>query len=129
MKIKFKTSRFGDLEVEDSRVIDFPHGIPGFSSLKRYVLMDYKDTPLKWLQSMDDPHVAFIVASPETVTTGYQVNVDEPARRSLALAREEDLAVLLILRVQTGKVIANLKAPLLLNSALMRGMQILPERL
>ena len=129
MKIKFKTSRFGDLEVEDSRIINFPEGIPGFSSLKRYVLMDYKDTPLKWLQSVDDPHVAFIVATPDTVTTGYRVSVDEPAMRILDLKQKEDLAVLLILRVETGKVIANLKAPLLLNSALMRGMQLLPERL
>ncbi len=129
MKIKFKTSRFGDLEVEESRIIDFPAGIPGFSALKRYVLMDYKDTSLKWLQSVDDPHVAFIVAAPETVAAGYQAQVDEAARRFLRLEQKEDLAVLLILRVEAGKVIANLKAPLVLNSAMMRGMQLLPERL
>ena len=129
MKIKFKTSRFGDLEVEDTRTIQFPEGIPAFSALKRYVLMDYKDTPLKWLQSIDNPDVAFIVAAPETVTAGYQVNVDEPVRRLLDLEQNEDLAVLLILRVEAGKLIPNLKAPLLLNPASMKGMQLLPERL
>ncbi len=128
MTIKFKTSRFGDLEVEDSRIIDFPSGIPGFSSLKRYVLMDYKDTPLKWLQSVDDADVAFLVAAPETVAAGYQINADEPVRRFLNLEQKGDLAVLLILRVEAGKVIANQKAPLLLNAALMRGMQLVPDR-
>ncbi|MDA8172533.1 MAG: flagellar assembly protein FliW [Nitrospiraceae bacterium] len=129
MKIKFETSRFGPIEMDDSKVIDFPEGIPGFSALKRYIIMDYKDTGLKWLQSVDDPAVAFIVSLPGSVSPGYEAPVDDAAIRFLGLEKKEDLAVLLIVRVEAGNVIVNTRAPLLLNAALMRGMQLLPDRL
>ena len=128
MMIRFETSRFGPVEIDDSKVISFPEGIPGFAALKRYILMDYKDTQLKWLQAVDDPAVAFIVGLPGTYSPGFEPQVDEAAIRFLGLEKKEDLAVLLILRVEAGKVIVNTSAPLLLNAALMRGMQLLPER-
>lgn len=129
MKITFNSSRFGPIEVDEEKIINFPEGIPGFSGLKRYILMDYRDTLLKWLQSVDDPDIAFIVAPPEAFTTGFQVEADGAASNVLGLTKNEDLAVLLILRVEDGKVIPNVKAPLLLNASLMRGMQLVPERL
>lgn len=129
MMIKFETSRFGPIEVDDSKIINFPEGMPGFASLRRYILMDYKDTPLKWLQSADDPSVAFIVAPPEAVARGVRVEADGAAVCTLGIEKKEDLAVLLIVRVEAGKVIVNTRAPLLLNAALMRGIQYVPERL
>ncbi len=129
MKIKFETARFGPVEVDDSKMINFPEGIPGFSALKRYIIMDYRDTGLKWLQSADDPAVAFIVGLPETVAPGFEANVDDAAIRILGIEKKDDLAVLLILRVEAGRLIVNTRAPLLLNAALMRGMQLLPERI
>lgn len=128
MMIRFETSRFGPVEIDDSKIIDFPEGMPGFASLKRYILMDYKDTELKWLQSVDDPAVAFIVCLPGTYAPGFEAPVDDAAARFLGLEKKEDLVVLLILRVEAGKVIVNIRAPLLFNAVLMRGMQLVPER-
>ena len=65
--VKIETSRFGSLEVPEDRVIRFPVGLLGFPRLNRYILIDYKDTPLKWLQSVEDPDVAFIVTDPKTI--------------------------------------------------------------
>ena len=62
--ISFDTSRFGRLEVGKDKIIDFPTGLIGFPDIKRFILMDYKDTSLKWLQAVDDPDVAFIVTPP-----------------------------------------------------------------
>ena len=65
--IAFPTTRFGNLEVDDDRLIQLQDGLLGFPDLKRFVLMDYKDTVLKWFQSVDDPDVAFIVVDPSLV--------------------------------------------------------------
>ncbi len=126
--IKFETSRFGTLEVEDDRIISFPYGILGFSNLKRYILLDYKDTQLKWLQAVDDPRIAFIVLEPTLLNSDFPISIDNECKRLLQLANDDNLAVLVIVRVDADKVIANLNGPLILNASLMLGMQIVVDK-
>jgi flagellar assembly factor FliW len=126
--IKFETSRFGALEVKEDRIIQFPEGIPGFPEIKRYVLIDYKDTPLKWLHAVDDPDIAFIVTEPKTVSADYSVKTDAATRQYLNLDNEDDLAVFLILRVENGNMIPNFNGPLLINAGNMTGIQAVLDR-
>jgi flagellar assembly factor FliW len=121
--VSFQTSRFGSLQVENDKIIHFPNGLLGFPEVKRYVLMDYKDTPLKWFQAVDEPDVAFIVAEPGIVLPGFNVELDAVTKQTLQLEKDEDLAVLVVLRVEDDRVIANLKGPLMINSKLMLGVQ------
>lgn len=123
----FETSRFGKLEATEDKIINFPAGLLGFPHVKRYVLLDYEDTPVKWLQAIDDPHVAFIVMEPTQLVQDYAINLDVTMRQTLELETEEDLAVLAIVRVEQGKLLANLKGPLLFNSRLKIGLQAVLE--
>lgn len=125
--MSFETSRFGSLEVEEDKIINFPNGLLGFPEIKRYILMDYKDTPLKWLQAVDDPDIAFIVMEPTILSPDYSIKLDATARQCLQLENDNDLAVLVIIRVEGEKVIANFQGPILLNASLMRGMQVVIE--
>lgn len=127
--IKFQTSRFGALEVKEDRIIHFPEGIPGFPEIKRYVLIDYKDTPLKWLHAIDDPDVAFIVGEPSVFLPDYSIKPDAATRQRLCLKNEDDLAVLLVLRIENGKVIPNVNGPILINADTMKGMQVIMDRI
>ena len=126
--IKFNTTRFGELEVQDDRVINFSSGLLGFPELQRYVLMDYKDTPLKWLQAVDDPDVAFIVAEPSTVAEDYNAELESTVKGQIGLQHDEDLVVLVILRAEGAKLVANLSGPLVINSRQMKGMQAVMHR-
>ncbi len=121
--ISFQTQRFGSLGVEEDKIIHFPNGLLGFEEIKRYVLLDYKDTFLKWLQAVDNPEVAFIVAEPGFLSVDFSMELDAAARHSLKLKNDDDLAVLVIVRVDGDKVIANLNGPLVINSRLKVGMQ------
>jgi flagellar assembly factor FliW len=125
--IKFNSSRFGDLETKEEKVISFPEGLVGLPDLKRFIIIDHKDTPIKWLQSIDDPDMAFIVAAPETMTSEYSLDLDKKVRQYLQLENDNDLVVLLILRVSGEDVIANLQGPLIVNAQNMRGIQIVLE--
>ena len=75
--IKLKTSRFGDIEVEQDKIVNFPDGLIGLPDIKEFILIDHKDTPLKWLQAMDDPDIAFIVVPPDEISEGYNVDIDK----------------------------------------------------
>ena len=125
--VRFETSRFGKLEVAEDKVIQFPSGVLGFPQIKRYVLLDYEETPAKWLQAIDDPDVAFIVMEPTLLVRDYTISLDGITRQALQLETEEDLAVLTIVRVEKGKLLANLKGPLLFNSRLKIGLQAVLE--
>ncbi len=122
--ITIDTSRFGKVEVEEDRIIHFPEGLLGFPSLKGYVLIDYKDTPLKWLQSVDDPTIAFIVTEPSVLVPDYSVPLDEEAKKLIEIGDVQDLAVLIIIRVENEQVIANLRGPIVMNARVMKGIQI-----
>lgn len=126
--ITVNTTRFGTLEVEDQRVIYFPDGLLGFPDLKNYILLDYKDTSLKWLQSVESPEIAFIVTPPQSFLKEFDIEIDDATRRLLRLESDEDLAVLLILRVENEEVIANLNGPLALNAKIMMGIQTVSDR-
>jgi flagellar assembly factor FliW len=126
--VTFRTTRFGRLEVEDHRVIRFPAGLLGFPQLDRYVLIDYKDTPLKWLQAVADPDVAFIVTDSRSVAGEGTINLGDDVVRYLEIEREEDLAVLLVLRVEGDQVVANVNGPLAINSRRMIGVQAVLDR-
>jgi len=125
--IKFNSSRFGDLETEEEKIINFPEGLVGLPDLKRFIIIDHKDTPIKWLQSIDDPDMAFIVASPDIITTGYSIDLDKTVKQNLRAEDNNDIVVLVILRVSGEEIIANLQGPLIINANNMRGAQIVLE--
>ena len=84
--MKFDTPRFGTIEIEEDKLLQFEQGLPGFPTCKRFVVMDHdRETPLKWLQCVDRPEVAFLVVEPEQVVGSYQVDVPDAVLRQLGL--------------------------------------------
>lgn len=125
--IRIRTSRFGELEADENTVITFPEGLVGLTDLKRYILIDHKDTALKWLQALDDPDIAFIVLPPDLIISDYTLAIDRSVRHFLQLEHDEDLAVFVIVRVSGNDVIANFQGPLLINSRTRTGIQAVLE--
>ena len=125
--ISFETTRFGRLEVSKDKIINFPNGLMGFSEYKRYILMDYKDTSLKWLQAVDAAHVAFIVVQPFDFFPDYSVKIEDSIRDLLEIKDEDDISILSIMRVEGEKVTVNLQGPLVVNSLNKKGVQIVND--
>ena len=60
--MRLSTTRFGDIDIDESRAIMMKAGILGFEHLKRYVLLVQDEEILFWwFQSVDDGSVAFVV--------------------------------------------------------------------
>ncbi len=118
-----RTSRFGELDIDPEKILLFPRGIPGFEYAKKYSLIEYKDGRFNWLQAVDDPDLAFIVCDPAMFSLTYIV--PKSILETLGIKKEDDLAILLIVKVDrtAQKVIPHVQAPLLFNTATREGIQ------
>ena len=62
--MKLNTARFGEIEIEENRIFNFVMPIIGFDMLHKFIILDpNKDTLFKWLQSIEDPALAFPIIS------------------------------------------------------------------
>jgi flagellar assembly factor FliW len=125
--MRIKTMRFGDIEISPEQVITFPAGLPGFSRQKKFVPVEYrKDSPLFFLQSIDLPELAFIIADPFQIITDYQVDIPREDQEALELNSPEDTSVYVILTLRQGGKLttANLVAPLVINTRNRTGRQV-----
>lgn len=113
------TSRFGTVEISDDKIITFPEGILGFESIKEYFLVDHStESPLRWLQAVQEPDLAFVVLDPMLVHPEYQVAVHGSDMEQLKAADVKELVILSILTIPPGQpeqMTANLKGPLVIN--------------
>lgn len=127
--MKFRTTRFGEIEYPEEVVITFPEGVLGYPQDKPYILLEHdtEGSPFKWLQSLSNPDLAFIVIDPAIVDPAYQYMIDVDTARLIGTDRPEDCAVIAIVNVprnQPHLMTANLKAPLVVNAETRRGRQV-----
>lgn len=128
-----KTKFFGEVELDDNKVLEFPNGIIGFEEYKHYaILYDIEredETRISWLQCLDEPLLALPVVDPSAVTPEYAPMIEDELLKPLKDPADEDLIFLLILTVPSDmkKVTANMKAPIIINSKERKGVQLVVE--
>ncbi len=125
--MKIKTKRFGEIEIDPKTKITFPSGILGFADHKDYVLIDAnKKSPLKWLQSLESPDLAFVVTDPLIFKPDYQIRLYRADLEEIKVDDPTRVAQLVIVTVpkDPGKMTANLKGPLLINTENNLGKQV-----
>ncbi|MDD4156807.1 MAG: flagellar assembly protein FliW [Candidatus Cloacimonetes bacterium] len=116
--MKIYTTRFGEIEVNDNTVITFPSGILGFPDVKNYVLLDVDESsPLKWMQSTEEPSLAFVVIDPNLFKADYVINAHRSDLKDIEVEKAEDVVVLVLVTVprEPSRMTANLKGPVLIN--------------
>ena len=111
-----QTSRFGKIEIAEDRVITFPKGLLGFASCTQYCLLEpNNDACFYWLQSTEDPSLAFVVTDPSLFVTDYSVPIRPEQMEGLSLERFEDAKVLVIVNKIDHTLTGNLQGPLVVN--------------
>src|SRR3954466_14478986 len=84
--MEIESTRFGRLSVDDERVISFPKGLLGFPDHRRFALIQTgEENYFFWLQSVDEPNLAFVVTDPTIFFKGYEVPLREETRQELRL--------------------------------------------
>lgn len=112
-----RTTRFGTVEIAEDRVITFPKGLLGFPGHTRYCLLEPSDEAcFFWLQSLDDPALAFVVTDPSFFIPDYSVPIRSEQMEELNLARLEDAQVFVIVNKVDSSLTGNLQGPLVINT-------------
>jgi flagellar assembly factor FliW len=125
--MRVATARFGEIEVDDERVILCPEGLPGFPDARRFVLVDVRETGVfYWLQSLDDPALAFLAVVPWPFFPDYEPELPDADRDALGLSSADDALVLCLLTVHRDDevITANLMAPVVVNRHTRRARQV-----
>jgi flagellar assembly factor FliW len=125
--MKIKTSRFGEVTVDDSAAISFPEGMVGFPDTRTFVIFDGPEgTPFKWLQSADRPELAFVICDPLVFKSDYHLAVPSAELADLELRRPEDTVISVILSIPSDpwRMTANLLGPVIFNAERRLGKQL-----
>ena len=112
-----ETTRFGRLAVEDERVITFPNGLLGFPDHTRFALIQTgEENYFFWLQSVDEPNLAFVVTDPGIFFKDYHAPVRDETRQDLQLVDDAALQCFVICNKVGDWLTGNLLGPIMVNA-------------
>ncbi|OGQ93953.1 MAG: flagellar assembly protein FliW [Deltaproteobacteria bacterium RIFOXYD12_FULL_57_12] len=122
-------TRFGELEYDPDKTLLFPEGLLGFAALRHFVVMpNQKNGPLFWIQSTEDPEVAFVLTDPTNFFPTYQVAPDKKDCQKLDIKPGGECFTLAVVTVHADRqVTLNLQAPILYAPSANRALQVVLE--
>ena len=123
------TTRFGEVEYDPENLLYFPAGLIGLPNLRRFIVMpNKKQGPLFWIQSVDDPDMAFVLTDPSNFFLNYMVAPDDSERKLLHIDSDDPCYVLTVVTVPPDqKISINLAAPILFAPSTNRAIQVILE--
>ena len=128
INMQLQTRHFGVIDVNEKEALHFPAGIPGFENVKQYILLGKQEneSPFFWLQSLDNPELAFVVVDPFYIKDDYYVDVDDEEIEEIHIEDKENILILAIVTIPEDitKMTVNLKAPVLINLKNNMGKQV-----
>jgi flagellar assembly factor FliW len=124
-----ESTRFGSFEVESRRTLRFREGLLGFPDSSTYVLIEVEDSPYVWLQSVDEPDVAFLATSPFDFFPSYDLELSDEVQGLLEIDDPSQVEVLTLLTVhrvgdEPQTITANLLGPIVINVESRRAHQL-----
>ncbi|NLL93028.1 MAG: flagellar assembly protein FliW [Clostridiales bacterium] len=126
------TNLFGEVAVDEAKIINFAQGIIGFPDMKRFMLIHDEgdsDTNISWLQSIDEPGFAMPVIDPLVVDNEYNPQIEDELLLPLEMGEETDVLVVTTITVPSDikNMTANLKAPIIINATNLKASQVIVE--
>ncbi|MFN0010745.1 MAG: flagellar assembly protein FliW [Phycisphaerales bacterium] len=115
--MQVRTTRFGEVDIADDKIITFPKGLLGFTSFTRYCLLEpQEDACFFWLQSLDDPALAFVVTDPALFVPDFSVPIRPEQMSDLDMGGLQEAQVFVIVNKVEGSLTGNLQGPLVVNT-------------
>lgn len=127
-----QTKVFGEVTIEEEKIITFPGGIVGFPDLTQFALLHDEEDGIEtihWLQSLQEPAFAMPVMDPLLVKEDYNPEVDDELLKILGDREHDELLVLVTVTVpqELEKMTVNLKGPILINGKNRKACQVIVE--
>ncbi len=97
--------------------------------VQRFIVMpNKKNGPLFWIQSVDEPELAFVLTDPTNFFLDYSVTPEAEERETLGITEEDPCYCLVVVTVPKEQDITlNLAAPILFAPTSNRAIQVILE--
>jgi flagellar assembly factor FliW len=132
--MKVQTKWFGDMEISEDKIFTFEKGIIGFEDFKSFTIVfdaeKEETTSIYWLQSTEEAALAIPMIDPRNVREDYDPIVEDELVNTLGQnIQDAQLEVFTTITVPEDlkKMTCNLKAPIILNTDTMRGIQVIAD--
>jgi len=123
------TSRpFGDITIDEELIISFPEGLFGFDDVKSYILLEEENSPMRWLQSVEQQDLAFVMLRILEFMDEYDLAVPMSDLEALGVMEPSTLDVYAIITIPPSNpsdMTANLMGPVMINPKLKIGRQVI----
>jgi len=129
--MQIKSARFGTLDIDESQIICFQNGLPGFNGKKTFAFIAYgENSPFAFLQDVEEPNLTFVVAEPFSFFQDYSFKLEDEVVAELGLSDDNPPGIFNIVRIpeKTGEMTANLLAPIVINWQTRNAMQLILEK-
>jgi flagellar assembly factor FliW len=119
------TTRFGEITVEDDRLIRMPDGLLGFEDVTAFCLIDHApSSPFRWLQALERPELAFVVVNPFDFYADYEFDIPDNDVIQLGIINPQDVDVWTVVTISGEQVTTNLVGPIVVNRQNRQGKQL-----
>lgn len=130
--MQIKTKVFGEITIDDDKIIDFPNGIVGFPDLVQFTLIHDEEKgkdSIHWLQSLQEPAFAMPVMDPLLVCPEYNPEVDDDILKNIGELIPDETLILVTVTVpkELRAMSVNLRAPIVINAAEKKATQVIVE--
>ena len=131
--MKLNTKLFGNIDIDDDKILHFTNGIIGFPDLKDFALMydaeKGKKSNIRWLQSVQEPAFAMPVLDPLAVKPDYNPEVEDELLKPIGELNPDEMLVLVTLTVPKDitKMSVNLCAPIVIHTESRKACQIIVD--
>lgn len=118
------------MKVESKILVEFPYGLPGFESLMKFMIIELKDySPFHIMQSLEKPNISMIIIDPGILKINGLIKIPSKVLKKLHVQNVHDICLFVILRMdeKSHSFIANIRAPLVINTKNKIGHQIILE--
>lgn len=103
--LTIETTRSGQLTVANDRIITVVDGLLGFPGYTRYVIFNHGDDmeiSFRWLQSVDNPALAFVMIDPWVFKADYAIELPDEICESPEISAAQPSVILAIVTVPLG---------------------------
>ena len=119
----------GRVEIREHQRLRFERGLYGFEDHIEWALIDSRQQPFAWLQSIRETQTAFILINPYLFRPDYVLDIPDDDYASIGTPAEEDIIVFVIVTIPeySDKITANLQGPLIINRPQRIGIQSISQ--
>lgn len=130
--MRIQTKYFGEVEIEENKIIHFHKGLMGFEEYKDFTIIydvENKGSKISWLQCATEANIALPIMNPLDVVSDYNPFIAEASLNQLEGLSEENMAVFTVVTVPADvkKMTINLKAPIIINSDTTQAIQVIAD--